>query len=200
MKKKIGKKGTGSDLIAKLQRAQTLHDDVSVTLDEIHWMLVEGGGAGAGVPRRGSRPPQFARSLQLSFVADGTASVTIDGSLPFSLPPVLAALLQTLAGDIGEASLSEDSLVPFKTYGEIISSMAQILGGAVFTEGALKQGIHRLRKILAFQGFAGLIQTNRRSRAYRFAVQRKASSAAAALQRVLDHTENLKSRLNGEGG
>jgi hypothetical protein len=121
-------------------------------------------------------------SIKISFEADGTASVSFDDSVPFRVPPVLAYLLQLLAMDTSCMDWidSDDPLVPFKSYGEIAAAMTKILGDRKFTRGALRQGIHRLRKTLACHGFDGLLQTNRLRGAYRIAVRRKKNPTLAS--------------------
>ncbi len=171
----------GDELIHKVRKIQTMNDNVSIGLDEIEYLIKEHGVPGA--PRQPSEYPPSERAwrFQISYDDVGTASVTVNDSQPFRVPPVLAVLLDVLAQETGDANRAcvEDSLVPFKTYDEILPKMTEALGRE-FTERALKQAVCRLRRILERRGFAGLLQTNRLKRGYRLAVWRKKDAAAVA--------------------
>ncbi len=177
----MNQKNNRGELIGKLKRAVHLNDNIGIKLDEIIWTITEGGMTWEDPPRRDTRPFKKAHKLHISFEADGTASVTVNDLLPFQVPPVSGALLHILAMDTANtaAHRADDPLVPFKSYDEIISNMNKMLRNRKFTKNALRQGIHRLRKMLAFHGFDGLLQTNRQERAYRLAVRRKNNSTRA---------------------
>jgi hypothetical protein len=174
------KSRTESEVLAKLRKAQAMNDDVGIKLDELQYILAEGGVLDGIARCRAPQQLQQARKLQVMFGADGSASVAVDDLMPFSVPPVLAKLAQILAVGKGNTQVDcpEDPFVPFKSFDEIISIMAKSLDRD-FSESALKQSIHRLRKILSFHGFGGLLQTNRQKRAYRLAVRRQKDSIIA---------------------
>ncbi len=171
----------GDDFRRKIRRAQKLNDDISIALDELEfeYSMRDGDAPEAGASRCDARQMMLARRVQVAFKPDGTASVTIDDFVPFSVPPTLALLLQVLAKDTGttNGNGNEDPLVAWKPFKEVVSAMRLLPGSKKFTEGALKQDIHRLRGILSLRRFGALLQTNRRLRAYRIAVLRSIQPA-----------------------
>jgi hypothetical protein len=158
---------------ARIKRIQSLLDTISTKIDKIDCEFTNGAII-MPVPPQHHEASQ-AHNLQISFENQGTAFVSINGLVPFQVSPVLAHLLQILAIDTGNtrALYANDSLVPFKSNDEIISGMMELTGGRKYTKGAARTGIYRLRKIMAREGFHGLIHTNRQLRGYRFALRRK---------------------------
>ncbi len=168
-------------LPARIKRAFELTEDLSIEFDCIEWKLKNGGKPRVDSSRYDPPPLRQAHKLRVLFEADGTASVYVDDLFPFHVTRVLAFVLQVLAMDTGNrtALYTEDPLVPFKTYEEILSNMTRMFGYRGFTQGALRQAIYRLRKIMAKHNFNGLLQTNRQLGAYRFAVRRETDSTIA---------------------
>jgi len=127
--------------------------------------------------------PQYYQAcrFQVMVETDGTGTVSVDDVLRFRVPPVLARLAQVLAMETGDASAdgADDPYVPYKTTGFILSQMARLLGRR-FTEGALKQAVCRLRKIMAGHGCARLLETHKFMKAYRVRLRRNKMCAVAA--------------------
>ncbi len=174
---------TVSRSLPKVRIAKTLTENISIEIDKMEHKLSQGSAVRSCPSTRSiPHPLKQVHRLQISFEADGMASAYIDDLVPFRLPPVLASLLQVLAMDTGTARAlcADDPLVPYKSYEEIISNMTIMLGGRGYTKGALREGIYRLRRIMAEHDFDGLIQTNRRLGAYRLALRRKSNSPIAA--------------------
>jgi hypothetical protein len=111
---------------------------------------------------------------------DGTATIEIEEKDPFIVSPVLGRLAFYLAVENGETISADeyDPYVPFKSTGEIIAYMQTSLHRE-FTDGALRQAIHRLRKILAAHDCGEVLQTNRQTGAYRIRLRRKKMCALA---------------------
>jgi len=117
---------------------------------------------------------------QVAIESDGTATVEMEDMDPFTLSPVLGHLAFYLASDKGEAVPidEDDPFVPFKTGGEIVAYMRASLHKE-FTDKALKQAIHRLRKRLVSHDCGDVLQTNRQAGAYRIKLRRKKICAFA---------------------
>lgn len=157
-----------------------MNDKVGIKLDTVEWILRERGIL-RPAPRRNEKPAVLAAwQIQISYDAGGVAYVTVDDLQPFRVPPVLGFLAHILAleTDNGDRNRPEDPLVPYKSYEEILSKMAEVLGRE-FTDRALKQAVCRLRKILKRHDLDGLLQNSRLKRAYRLAVRRKKGPAVA---------------------
>lgn len=169
---------------ARIKRIQDLLDMIGTKIDKIDCELTNGAVIVPVPPPPPEVSPRFkqAHNLQISFEDQGMAFVSIDGFVPFQVSPVSAHLLQILAIDTGDTSAlyANDPLVPFKSYDEIISGMMGLKGGRKYTKDAARTGIYRLRKIMAREGFHGLIHTNRQLRAYRFGLRRKNHSPLGA--------------------
>ena len=129
---------------------------------------------GAAKYRQARRRFTQAMRIQVSPRTDGTFSVSVDDLRPFSVSRVSATLLQVLAMEEGSevAICRDDPFVPFKTVDDLLLHMSKSLQRE-FTQAALKQALHRLRKTLSCYGYDGLLQTRRQMRAYRLAVRRK---------------------------
>ena len=168
----------------RIRRIQQLLDMIGTRIDRIDCSLTNGNITIGNPPPRQETTHSLkqAHDLQISFEDKGSASVSINGLVPFQVPPVPAYLLQILAIDTGNTSalFANDPLVPFKSFDEIISHMMNFAGGRKYTKDAARTGVFRLRRIMAQQGFHKLIQTNRRLGAYRFALRRKDNSTLAA--------------------
>ncbi len=178
------RKNNGDDRRKKFRRAQKLNDEVSIALDELEQEIFgrDGDAPEAVASRRDARQLTLVRRVQVAFKPDGTASVAVDEFVPFDLPPTLALLLQVLAKDTGttNGNGNDDPVVPWKPFKDVVSAMRLLPGCKNFTESALKQDIHRLRGILSLRRFGDLLQTNRRLRAYRFAVLRSTQPATTS--------------------
>lgn len=161
----------------RIKRVQDVLDMISTKIDEIDCEFTNGGIIVPVPPQPDEASPRFkqAHNLQISFEDQGTAFVSIDGFVPFQVSPNSAHLLQILAIDTGNtrAVYANDPLVPFKSYDEVISGMMGLTGGRKYTKDAARTAVYRLRKIMAREGFHGLIHTNRQLRGYRFALRRK---------------------------
>ena len=158
-----------------IRNAKSLLENISEEIDEMEHEVSERPQEHTNPPP----PPFFSltqiHKLRIVVGALGTAEVFIDDLVPFSLPPNLASLLEFLAMDDGIAGTQNgnDPLVPFKNIYWLLLNMTKILGGKPYTKHALRQSVYRLRKIMADNGFNGLIQTNRQLGAYRVALRRK---------------------------
>jgi hypothetical protein len=106
--------------------------------------------------------------------SDGSASVRIDGGKAFTLPPILACLLEILATDAGP---SGDEFVAWKPLDTIAERLRTKVGRS-FGRHAVTQHVYRLRRLLYTEGGASpfLVQTNRRL-GVRFAVKRQGRAA-----------------------
>ncbi len=172
---------SGNELVTKIRRVQKIHDDVGLKLEEIELLLARSGMNGTTPAQSGPvliEPPWH---LEMSFEADGGASVSVDNFVPFHLSRVLATLLYILAKDTGDASGKDDPLVPFKDFGAVTAHMAKMLGRDRYAEKTLMTAIHRLRKALEWNGFGGLIETDKHQRAYRLAIRRTRTSGPGML-------------------
>ena len=168
----------------RIERIKNLVDMTITKVDVIEYIVTNTNTPPEGPPisQEPNHLPKEAHELQITFLESGSASVSIDGLAPFQVSPMLGHLLQALAFDTGDtnALYPDDALVPFKTYDEIIMIVTRFGGGSRYTKAAVRTGVHRLRQIMAEESFPGLIQTNRRLRAYRFALRRKALPPRAA--------------------
>ena|ERR1035438_3017017 len=107
-------------------------------------------------------------SVQRLPSSNGSAIFKIDGGTSLPLSRALAELLQVLYADSGT---SEDSLVGWKSIGDLKLALAKRLGGA-FTTHAIKQLVFRLRNELESHGENRLLVQNHRKLGYRFALRR----------------------------
>lgn len=120
------------------------------------------------VPR--SAPlPEPAWAVAITYEDDGAASVRINDSQPFSLPPKLGRLLEILAADTAPTPAG---MIGWKPVAEVRQAMAAATGASPLSRRALNQLVYRLRGELGRMGFhPGLIQYNRASQALRFALR-----------------------------
>ncbi len=165
-----------ADLLSAIKSAKTLIANIGTVVDAIQFELSQINWDNENPPPKPVfRPLRQIRRLEIQPGELGGAEVSIDDMVPFYISQNLAALLEILARDAGImiSKTGGDPLVPFKNIHDIIDSMEEELGGEPLTPHALEQTICRLRNALAENGFAGLIQTNRRLRAYRIALRRK---------------------------
>ena len=178
-------------LLSRLSNAELLADSIALDLSRIERLLETGELASLpsieidGVPRdRGPRNQELrvladsgVATLEITVRGDGLSDVRVDAGKQFSLPPMLADLLATLAMDGG---YSNDGLVPWKTVDEVAILLAKRSSRRV-SRHAVTQGIYRLRRELFHRGGANpyLIQTNRR-RGVRFALKQKRPRASDA--------------------
>ncbi len=119
----------------------------------------------------GSPNSRAASSLEIAEQDDGSFRVRIDGRPEFKLSPLLGALLSILAAENG---FQPGEKVSWKILSEI-PGLLESKTSKKFSEHAVSQLVSRLRKELFANGEnPGLVQTNRRLGAVRFAFQRKA--------------------------
>jgi hypothetical protein len=175
--KQVGKKERPLDMVRKAMA----HGDIMTEFLERAELLIEREGIPSGLthtqPRR--QRDQVCR-FQVSIDTDGTATVKIDEMDPFTVSPVLGRLALCLAAENGDAGTKDevDDFVPYKSVREIVVYMKTSLHRE-FTEGALKQAIHRLRKLLGFKDCRGLLQTHRQTGDYRIRLRREKFCALA---------------------
>ena len=169
-------------LLSRLSNAELLADSIALDLARIQRLLEIGEltqlppGEIDGPPReRGNRNRELrvlahsgVTTLEIRVRADGLSDVRVDAGKQFSLPPMLADLLSTLAM---EGGYSNDGLVAWKTVDEVAILLAKRTNRRI-SRHAVTQGIYRLRRELFHRGGANpyLIQTNR-SRGVRFALK-----------------------------
>lgn len=110
------------------------------------------------------------QKLGLAPLANGEASVQIDGGTTFKLSATLAALLAILAADTGKA---DGNLVGWKPVSAVIGHLVKALGRE-FTPHAVHQLVSRLRATLAVKGGVNpfLVQTHRQY-GLRFALRKQ---------------------------
>lgn len=163
-----------------IRKALTHQDIATETLEELEWLLANGGISTEFIAIKPRLQREQVCRFQVSVDVDGTATIEIEEKDPFIVSPVLGRLAFYLAVENGETiSIDEyDPYVPFKSAGEIIAYMQTSLHRE-FTDGALKQAIHRLRRILAAHDCREVLQTNRQTGAYRIKLRRKKMCALA---------------------
>jgi len=161
----------------KLMRIQKEHDEISIALDELGFLLQQF----QPDDNHSRQQMRRANSVLVTKDLDGSSKVAVDGMAPFSIPPVLAVLTQILASETGTGGWSreDDPCVPYKTVKEILERMEKILGRP-YSDGALKQAVYRMRKLMEPQACDLLVQTMRLCRGYRIAVRRRVEPALSA--------------------
>ncbi len=173
-----------SRFLKRIRLIKNLVETVSTKVDVIDCILADIRALPTDLPEQ-QEPEDFPKQvhdLQITYLESGSASVSINDLVPFQVSAMMGHLLNALAIDTKDtnALYPDDPLVPFKSYDEIILHMVQFGGGGQYTKAGIRTGVYRLRQAMAEQGFAGLIQTNRRLQAYRFALRRRTSSPRAA--------------------
>ncbi len=110
------------------------------------------------------------QKLEVTRLANGQASIQIDGGPAFKLPATLSALLAVLAADTAKA---DGNLVGWKPISAVIGQLEKTLGRP-FTPHAIHQLVSRLRAALAIKGGVNpfLVQSHRQY-GLRFALRRQ---------------------------
>ncbi len=165
-------KTQNDNLVSESNKGMIFLDKAQICFEKVQHGIATGGLPDFHATMRPHQREQVCR-FQVSFKDDGYAIISADELNPLEATPVLGKLAHYLASEAGRVKRDkeDDPFVPFKDTEEIIAYMTS--SEKEFTRRALKQAIHRLRRLLAFNGCRDILQSHRPRRAYRIRLRQK---------------------------